>query len=112
MRYIVLFYLIVGCMVPVGAEDAFEKHCVPCHKQKDVSLQQTFMDALLVYGGRENMKAGLAYYFRNPRSDTSVMDEDYIRKNGVKQPMEIDRSVLNAALDTYWEKYTVIKKLR
>ena len=103
--------LLWGYSIPISAKNAFEKQCVPCHLKMDISLRKTFMDALLVYGGKENMKAGLAYYFRNPRKDTSVMDEDFIRKNGVKSPMQIDNGVLNKALDQYWQNYTVIGKL-
>jgi len=103
--------LVFGHIAPLSAKNAFEKQCVPCHTKMDISLRKTFMDALLVYGGKENMKAGLAYYFRNPRKDTSVMDEDFIRKNGVKSPMQIEEELLNKALEQYWQIYTVIGKL-
>jgi len=70
------------------------------------------MNALLVYGGRENMKAGLLYFFQNPSINTSVMDEDFIRKNGIKKPLKIEKKLLDEALDIYWERYTVIGKLK
>jgi len=95
-----------------SAENIFDQQCVPCHKQMNISLQKTFMKALLVYGGRENMKAGLAYYFKNPHVNTSVMDEDFIQKNGIKKPIKIDQKLLEEALDIYWKRYTVIGKLR
>jgi len=93
------------------AEDAFEKNCIPCHKKMDISLQKTFMNALLVYGGEKNMKAALTYYFRFPRRDSSVMNEDFLRKTGVKKPISIGDKELSKALDIYWQKYTVIGKL-
>jgi hypothetical protein len=108
-------YLLVVFLYTVSyidASDAFEQHCVPCHKQMNISLQKTFMKALLVYGGKENMKAGLAYYFKNPHINTSVMDEEFIQKNGIKQPIEIDQEQLEEALDIYWKRYTVIGKLQ
>ncbi len=101
----------IACVGMLNAENSFEKVCVPCHLKTDVSLQKTFMNALLVYGGKENMKAGLAYYFRNPRHDTSVMGEDLIRKNGIKKPMSIEKKILDEALEQYWKKYTVIGKI-
>ena len=107
----VLLVLLTG-WIEAGEPDIFERECVPCHRQMDISLQKTFMDALLVYGGKENMKAGLAYYFRNPRRDTSVMDEDFIRKNGIKPPMKLDEAALDKALEIYWKRYTVIGRLQ
>ncbi len=86
--------------------------CVPCHAEKGISLQKTFMDALLVYGGKENMEADLAYYLRNPRLGNSVMDEDFLQKNGVKEPIDLPPKVMNEALEEYWNRYTVVGKLR
>ena len=107
-------YMLIAslCWTISNAKDAFEKHCVPCHVQMDISLRKTFMNALLVYGGEENMKAGLRYYFRSPSQEVSVMDEDFLRKSGVKTPMDISTKELNEALDIYWQKYTVIGKLQ
>jgi len=108
----VLMIGFITIAVPVYGEDVFERHCIPCHKEMNISLQKTFMKSLLVYGGRENMKAGLAYYFKNPNINTSVMDEDFIRKNGIKKSMKLEEEQLNEALDIYWKRYTVIGKLR
>jgi len=107
-------YMLIACLcwTSSNAKDAFEKHCVSCHVQMDISLRKTFMNALLVYGGEENMKAGLTYYFRSPSQGASVMDEDFLRKSGVKIPMDISTKELNEALDIYWQKYTVIGKLQ
>jgi hypothetical protein len=109
---LILMISFMSIVVPVYGEDVFERHCIPCHKKMNISLQKTFMKALLVYGGKENMKAGLAYYFKNPHVNTSVMDEDFIRKNGIKEPMKIASKLLDEALDIYWNRYTVIGKLR
>ena len=105
---IVIFVLSLSLLV---GGNAFDKHCVPCHTKMNISLQKSFMQALLVYGGRENMQAGLAYYFKNPRADISVMGEEFIRKYGIKQPLDINQSELDEALDIYWKTYTVMGKL-
>ncbi len=108
-----LIVLIVSCFVlgAVSAEDEFDKHCVSCHAQNGISLQKAYMDALLVYGGKENMKAGLAYYLKNPRADTSVMDEEIIKKHGIKEPTSLDDETLDRVLEIYWNRYTVIGKI-
>jgi len=103
--------LLVCSWISYGV-DSFERECIPCHKQKEISLQKVFMGALLVYGGKENLKAGLAYYFRNPRLGTSVMSEDFLQKNGVKAPMMLSPKVMDEALEQYWQIYTVIGKLQ
>ena len=70
------------------------------------------MNALLVYGGEENMKAGLAYYFKSPREDTSVMGEEFLRRVGIKMPTKLNDDELGRALDIYWQKYTLVGKLK
>ena len=110
MKKIVL--LLVLCGVFAYGESSFSRECIPCHKEKKISLQKVFMDALLVYGGKENMKAGLAYYFRNPGLGTSVMDEDFLQKNGIKTAIKIPPKIMDEALEVYWQIYTVRGKLQ
>ncbi len=110
MKKIIL--ILTLCVAFAYGESSFARECVPCHRQKDISLQKVFMDALLVYGGKENMKAGLAYYFRNPRMGTSVMDEDFLQKNGIKAVTKLSPEIMDEALEEYWKIYTVMGKLR
>ena len=100
------------CGVFAYGESSFLRECVPCHRQKKISLRKVFMDALLVYGGKENMKAGLAYYFRNPGLGTSVIDEDFLQKNGIKAAIKLPPKIMDEALEEYWQIYTVRGKLQ
>ena len=110
----VRFFLIVIVTLSLPAEggDAFTRNCIPCHRHEKVSLRTVFMNALLVYGGRENMKAGLKYFLRHPDRDTSVMGEEYFRDHPLKKPLGMDEKELDEALGIFWEKYKVIGKLR
>jgi len=91
---------------------AFDRYCVPCHRERGVSLRKTFMNALLIYSGEKNMKAGLAYFLRHPSEKTSVMGEEYFKTHRLKAPLRLDEKQLREALDEYWERYKVIGKLR
>ncbi len=95
----------------LSAQDTFDRVCVTCHIEQKISLRQTFMNALLVYSGRENMKAGLKYFLRHPRRDSSVMGEAFLDKYGLAKPLTIDDATLDEALDIYWKRYTVQGKL-
>jgi len=97
---------------PLHAANAFERACVPCHQQKQIPLRKTFMNALLVYSGKENMKAGLKYFLRHPRRDSSVMSEAFLDEHGLARPITIDEKSLDEALDIYWKRYTVQGKLQ
>jgi len=97
---------------PLHAADAFERACIPCHQKQQISLRQTFMNALLVYSGKENMKAGLKYFLRHPRRDSSVMGEAFLDEHGLAKPLRIDDKTLDEALEIYWKRYTVQGKLR
>ena len=90
----------------------FNKDCVKCHQEKKVSLRKTFMNALLVYGGKDNFKAGLYFYCKNPNPESSVMDEDFIKKFLPLQPIQIDDEMLLKLIDEYWEKYKIQGKLK
>ena len=93
------------------AEDVFERECVACHVREKVSLRKAFMNALLVYSGEANMEAGLKYFLRHPRQDSSVMGADFFETHRLKEPVVMDDATLERALDLYWKRYTVQGKL-
>ena len=90
---------------------SFDRNCLPCHRKEGVSLRRTFMNALLVYSGERNMKAGLKYFLRHPSVETSVMGRDYFRHHSLKAPTTLSDRQLEEALDEYWERYKVIGNL-
>ena len=91
---------------------SFDRNCVPCHRKERVPLRQTFMNALLIYSGEHNMKAGLKYFLRHPSVETSVMGKAYFRTHRLKAPSTLPERELDEALDEYWERYKVIGRLR
>ena len=96
----------------LSAAGSFQKNCVPCHNRENVSLRETFMKSLLIYSGERNMKAGLKYFLRHPRRDTSAMGEEYFAEHPLKDPLTIPESELDEALAEYWERYRVTGRLR
>jgi hypothetical protein len=90
---------------------SFDRNCVPCHRKERVPLRQTFMNALLIYSGERNMKAGLKYFLRHPSRETSVMGREYFRTHRLKKPSTLSDPELEEALDEYWERYKVIGRL-
>jgi hypothetical protein len=111
LRVAVVLGVLFGATMQ-AREDVFERACVACHERAKVPLRKTFMNALLIYGGKENMKAGLKYFLRHPRRDSSVMSEAFLDRYGVKEPLDLNDTVLDRALDLYWERYKVIGNLR
>jgi hypothetical protein len=107
----ILIVLAIVWAAPACAEDVFDRECVACHLREKVSLRKAFMNALLIYSGEENMKAGLKYFLRHPRRDSSVMGEVFLDAHGIKKPIELDEISLDRALDVYWKRYTVQGKL-
>ena len=96
---------------PLSASGSFDRNCVPCHQREKVSLRKTFMNALLIYSGEKNMKAGLKYFLRHPSIETSVMGEEYFKTHPLTEALTISDSELDEALDTYWDRYKVIGNL-
>ena len=104
LRGLMIAFLLTATL---PAQDTFDRVCVTCHVEKKISLRKTFMNALLVYSGRENMKAGLKYFLRHPRRDSSVMGEAFLDAHGLAKPLTIDDATLDKAFDIYWKRYTV-----
>jgi len=109
VRHIVLSLVLVSGLF---AQDAYERHCVECHKELPTSLQRMFMRYLLVYSGEQNVKAGLKHYLKYPLKEISVMSDLFIDSYGIKEKSDLSESDIDEALDIYWDKFKVFNKLK
>ena len=94
------------------ADDTYALKCVPCHQELPKSLEQMFMNYILVYGGEENMKAGLKHYLKFPSKDISVMSKEFIDTIGIKDETSLSEDEIDDALKHYWNKYKIFGKLK
>jgi hypothetical protein len=104
-----LLYVVLS--VGIFADNAYERHCVSCHRDLPTSLQGMFKNYLLVYSGEQTVKAALRHYMRYPSRHISVMSDLFISTYGVKDRLHISDKELKEAIDIYWEKYKVFGKL-
>ena len=105
----------IFCIVLVSgvfAQDAYERHCVECHKELPTSLQRMFMHYLLVYSGEQNVKAGMKHYLKYPLREISVMSDLFLDSYGIKEKSKLSDSDIEEALDIYWNKFKVFNKLK
>ena len=109
LKSVPLVLMLLGSNLAWGG--SFDRNCIPCHRQEKVSLRKTFMNALLVYSGEKNMKAGLRYFLKHPSRDTSVMGDEFFRTHSLKRPSQLSDAELDEALEEYWERYKVIGNL-
>ena len=103
--------LCVCLSVSIFADNAYERHCVPCHRDLPTNLQGMFKNYLLVYSGEETVKAALRHYMRYPSKHISVMSELFIDTYGIKEKLHISDTELHEAIDIYWDRYKVFGKL-
>ena len=94
------------------SQDAYERHCVECHKPLPTTLQRMFMNYLQVYGGEQNMKAGLKHYLMYPSKHISVMSDLFIENYGIKNKTKLSNDELDKVIDIYWNKFKVFDKLK
>lgn len=104
-------FMLLALSIVVFADNAYERHCVPCHRELPTDLQGMFKNYLLVYSGEETVKAALRHYMRYPSKHISVMSDLFIDTYGIKQKLNISDQELKEAIDLYWEKYKVFGKL-
>ena len=90
----------------------FEKNCMLCHAKLPASLQDIFKRYLLVYGGEKNVKAGIAHYLKYPNRDISVMGDLFIKRYGIKSSSSLSDKEIKEAVDTYWQRYKIIGRLK
>jgi hypothetical protein len=110
VKKIVLF---ISLALPLfGAENVYERNCVPCHQVLPTSLQQMFKRYLLIYSGEKNVKASIRHYLIYPSKSISVMSDLFIDSYGIKKKSLLNQKELDQAIHIYWEKYKVFHKLK
>ena len=109
VKHIILSLVLVSGLF---AQDVYERNCVECHKDLPTSLQRMFMRYLLVYGGEQNVKAGLKHYLKYPLKEISAMPDLFIDSYGIKKKTTLNDSDIDEALDIYWNKFKVFNKLK
>jgi len=92
--------------------DIYTGNCLPCHEYMPASLERIFMSYLKKYSGEITVKETLKEFLRNPTKESSAMSELFIDQFGVKEKTILSEKELNRAINIYWEKYNVRKKLR
>jgi len=95
-----------------GAANAYERHCVPCHRKLPVPLGEMFKRYLEVFSSEKYVKTGLKYYLKHPDRTASQMSPLFLDTYGVKKPLKLDDATLDRALDIYWETFKVFDKLK
>jgi hypothetical protein len=92
--------------------DIYTGNCLPCHEYMPASLERIFMSYLKKYSGEITVKETLKEFLRNPTKESSVMSELFISQFGVKEKTILSEKELNKAINIYWNKYNVRKKLK
>ena len=106
------FVIVCLLIVSLSGNDIFDNRCVPCHKDLPTSLQQMFMQYLKLYSSQKNVKYVLKYYLKHPSKELSAMSDLFIDVYGIKNPTKLSDKELKQAIDTYWDRYKVIDKLK
>ncbi len=109
VKSIIVYMLILSGLF---SQDAYDRHCVGCHKELPTSLQRMFMNYLVVYGGEKNMKAGLKHYLQYPSKEISVMSDLFTDNYGIKKKTKLSEKEIEQAIDIYWDKFKVFNKLK
>ena len=81
----------------------YEKNCVSCHKIYAPPLKKLFFDYLLRFSSEKRVKKALYEYLKNPTPEKSVMEQNYLKKYGVKEKSKLNDIQLKKAIDIYWD---------
>jgi len=92
-------------------EKIYEQSCIPCHLYLPFTLEEFYLKYLKTFSGETVFKASLKSFLKEPKEATSVVDDDFLDKYSVKDPIDLNNTELDKALDFYWNLYDVRNKL-
>ena len=90
----------------------YDLNCVGCHKKMPVTIDKYFYRYLLKYSSETRVKASMFDYLKNPTTEKTIMAESFITRFGIKKKSKLSDDKLKEAIDSYWEEYKIIGKLK
>lgn len=111
MRTGLLVGILLALHVSLGA-NVYEKECVGCHQDLDVGIDKFFYRYVLVFSSEASVKAALKDYLLYPMKEKTLLPEGLVEKYGIKAPWALSEETLEEAIDTYWETYTFMGRLK
>jgi len=108
-------FLLIIFILSLSAEQnsIYKKNCIECHQNFPISLEKLFFRYLLKYSSEKSVKQALIDYLKDPNYYTTVISEnELINRYGIKSKTKLNDKELKEAIDTYWEKYKVIGRLK
>ena len=91
---------------------AYETNCMACHKEMEVGIDKFFYRYLLVFSSEVSVKAALKDYLQHPMKEKTLLPEGLVARFGIKQPTPLSEDALDEAINTYWNTYKIIGKLK
>ncbi len=88
-----------------NAQD-FQKECMACHQRKGIDLKKIYFDYLLEYSSKRATIKAMQEYLLSPDPSKQL----YIDAKPYKH--KVDKKSLDKLLEIYWNRYTVIGKIR
>ena len=90
----------------------YDLNCVGCHNKLPVTIDKYFYRYLLKYSSETRVKASMFDYLKNPTTEKTIMAESFITRFGIKKKSKLSDDKLKEAIDSYWEEYKIIGKLK
>lgn len=89
----------------------FEKNCLECHFATE-QLKMFLERYEEKYGSEKEVKKAIFEYLKNPKKETSIMPNGFLRRFGIKEKSTLSDKILKEEIDTYYTKYNFKIKLR
>ena len=111
-----ILLILIFCLSFLKAEKndnvIYDLNCVGCHNKLPVTIDKYFYRYLLKYSSETRVKASMFDYLKNPTTVKTIMAESFISRFGIKKKSKLRDDKLKEAIDSYWEEYKIIGKLK
>ncbi|NCD12109.1 MAG: hypothetical protein EOL93_06120 [Epsilonproteobacteria bacterium] len=107
-----ILFLLVISSICCAKQNVYEQNCLSCHKELAVKIDKFFYRYLLKYSSEAEVKKAMMAYLKNPKKDTSILQDGLIQRFGVKKKTTLTDEKLKESIDIYWETYTVFGRLK
>ena len=94
-----------------GKSDSLERNCLQCHEEHQIPSAMIYRRYLMKFSAKDTIKKKMFDYLKKPSTKESIMPTPFFRKFSIKEPSDLNDTMLRELIDKYIGRFDVDKRI-
>lgn len=90
---------------------SLEQNCLLCHREHQIPSAMIYRRYLMKFSAKDTIKNRMFDYLKKPSTKESIMPAPFFKKFSIKEPSDMNDTILKESIDSYIERFDVDKRI-